>query len=115
MATKLELNHLDHKLYSVIKQIRVQKRVDVNSIHKEIAKVIPFESVSTEFFNDRIEMLLQNDKIINRLNRNKNSFRLNEGLLDLPLQIYFLLPKNLHRIHIPHYLLEHQIKPLSLI
>ena len=27
-------------------------------------------------------MLLQNDKIINRLNRNKNSYRLNESLLD---------------------------------
>ena len=80
MATKLELNHLHHEIYSVIKQIRVQKnRVDVNSVHKEIVKVIHFESVSTEFFNDRIEMLLQNDKIINR---NKNSYRLKEGLLD---------------------------------
>ena len=27
-------------------------------------------------------MLLQNDKMINRLNRNKNSYRLNESLLD---------------------------------
>ena len=27
-------------------------------------------------------MLLQNDKIINRLNKNKNSYRLNESLLD---------------------------------
>ena len=37
MATKLELNHLDHKIYSAIKQIRGQKnRADINSIHKEI-------------------------------------------------------------------------------
>ena len=35
-----------------------------------------------EFLNNRIEMLLQNDKIINRLNRNRNSYRLNESLLD---------------------------------
>ena len=83
MATKLELNHLDHKIYSAIKQIRGQKnRADINSIHKEIVKAIDFEAISKEFLNERIEMLLQNDKIINRLNRNKNSYRLNESLLD---------------------------------
>ena len=83
MATKLELNHLDHKIYSAIKQIRGQKnRADINSIHKEIVKANDFEAISKEFLNERIEMLLQNDKIINRLNRNKNSYRLNESLLD---------------------------------
>ena len=40
------------------------------------------EAISKEFLNDRIEMLLQNNKIINRLNRNKNSYHLNESLLD---------------------------------
>ena len=35
-----------------------------------------------EFLNPRIEMLLQNEKIINRLNRNNNSYHLNESLLD---------------------------------
>ena len=69
MATKLKLNHLDHKIYSAIKQIRGQKtRADIDSIHKEIVKVIYFEAPSKEFLNDRIEMLLQNEKIINRLN-----------------------------------------------
>ena len=29
MATKLELNHLDHKIYLVIKQIRGQKIVQI--------------------------------------------------------------------------------------
>ena len=47
MATKLELNHL--------------KKNRINSIDKEIVKVIDFESISKEFLNDRIEMLLQND------------------------------------------------------
>ena len=69
MATKLELNHLDHKIYSALKQIRGQKnRADINSIHKQIVKVIDFKSISKEFLNDRIEMLLQKDKTINRLN-----------------------------------------------
>ena len=70
MATRLELNHLDHKIYSAIKKIRRQKNLaDINSIHKEIVKVTDFESISKEFLNDGTEMLLQNDKIINRLNR----------------------------------------------
>ena len=69
MATRLELNHLDHKIYSALKQIRGQKnRADINSIHKQIVKVIDFKSISKEFLNDRIEMLLQKDKTINRLN-----------------------------------------------
>ena len=72
---KLELNYLDHKIYSAIKQIRGQKnRADIKSMHEEIIKVIEFQSISKEFLNDRIEMLLQNDKMINRLNRNKNPF-----------------------------------------
>ena len=52
----------------------------VNSVPKEI--LIDFETISNEFLNDRIGILLRNDKIINILNRNKNSYRLNESLLD---------------------------------
>ena len=66
MATKLELNHLDHKIYSAIKQIRGQKIAQIRkSIHKEIVKVIDSESINKEFLNDRIEMPPQNYKIIN--------------------------------------------------
>ena len=83
MATKLELNHLDHKIYSAIKQIRGQKnRAAINSIYKEIVEVIDFDTISKTFLNDRIEMLLKNGKIINRSNQNKSSYCLNERLLD---------------------------------
>ena len=83
MATVLELNHLDHMTYSAIKQIRGQEnRANINSIHEEIVKVINFKSISKEFLNARIEMPLQNEKIKNRLNRNKNSYHLHESLLD---------------------------------
>ena len=45
MASKLELNHLHHKIYLAIKQIRDKKaRADINSIHKQIVKVIDFQS-----------------------------------------------------------------------
>ena len=69
MATNLKLNQLAQKIYSAIKQIRRQKnRAGINSIHKEIVKVTDFKAISKEFLNNRIEMLLQNDKILNTLN-----------------------------------------------
>ena len=69
MATTSELNALDHCIYSVIDRIRGQnKRADRNSVHKEIIKTIDFEKTSKSFLDDRINMLIQNDKIINKLN-----------------------------------------------
>ena len=77
MTTTSELNALDHCIYSVIGRIRGQnKRADRNSVHKEIIKTIDFEKISKTFLDDRINMLIQNDKIINKLNRNKDSFRI---------------------------------------
>ena len=84
MATELELNHLDHKIYTTTKQIRGENRADINSIHKEIIKVIDFKSISKEFLNARIGMLRQNEKIITRLNRNRNSYHLNKSSITLP-------------------------------
>ena len=55
LTRELELNQLDHKLYSVIKQIIGQRIcADVYNIHKEIVKVTDFERISKGFFNDRI-------------------------------------------------------------
>ena len=77
MTDTSELNALDHCIYSVINRIRGQnKHADRNSVHKEIIKTIDFEKISKSFLDDRINMLIQNDNIINKLNRNKDSFRI---------------------------------------
>ena len=77
MTTTSKLNALDHSIYSAINSIRGQnKRADRNSVHKEIIKTIDFEKISKSFLDDRINMLIQNGKIINKLNRNKDSFRI---------------------------------------
>ena len=76
MTTTSELNALDHSIYSAIKRIRGQnKPADLNSVHKEIIKTIDFEKIGKNFLDDRINMLIQTDKTVNRLNRNKDSFR----------------------------------------
>ena len=75
MTTTSELSALDHTIYSAINRIRGQnKHADRNSVHKEIIKTIDFEKISKSFLDDRINMLIQNDKIINKLNRNKDFF-----------------------------------------
>ena len=89
MTTTSELNALDHCIYSAINRIRGQNnRADRNSVHKEIIKTIDFEKISKSFLDDRINMLIQNDKIINKLNRNKDSFRIagndfNSSIIDV--------------------------------
>ena len=91
MATSSELNALHHSIYSAINIIRGQnKRADRNSVHKEIIKTINFEKISKNFLDDRINMVIQNDKIINRINRNKDSFRVVVNDSIHPLQTHFL-------------------------
>ena len=95
MTTTSELNALDHSIYSAINRIRVQnKRADRNSVHKEIIKTTDFEKISKNVLDDRINMLIQNDKIVNMLNRNKDFFRTTDNSIHLisihPLQTHFL-------------------------
>ena len=77
MTTTSGLNALDHSIYQAMNRIRGQnKRADRNGVHKEIIKTTDFEKISKNFLDDKINMLIQNDKIGNRLNRNKDSFRI---------------------------------------
>ena len=77
MTTTSVLNALDHSIYLAINRIRGQnKRADRNSVHKEIIKTIDFEKISKSVLDDRKNMLFQNDKIVNRLNRKKELFRI---------------------------------------
>ena len=61
-----------NRIYSAINRIRSQN----NSVHKEIIKTIDFEEISKKFLDDKISMMIQNDEIVNRLNRDKDSFRI---------------------------------------
>ena len=70
MTTTSVLNALDHSIYLAINRVKGQsKRADRNSVHKEIIKIIYFEKISKIFLDERINMLFQNYKTVNRLNR----------------------------------------------
>ena len=95
MTTTSELNALDHRIYSAINRIRGQnKRADRNSVHKEIIKTIDFEKISKNLLDDGINMLIQNDKIINRLNRNKDSFRIADNDFNSSITDAFPMTQN---------------------
>ena len=46
---------------------------------KEIIKTIDFKDTTKDHLQDRINILLINEKLINKINRNLNSYSVNEG------------------------------------
>ena len=75
---------IDNEIFVTILRIRKNNnRADLDSIYKEITKAIDFEDVTKEFLDDRIHTLINAEKIINKLNRNANSYYVNSELVDL--------------------------------
>ena len=73
---------IDNEIFVTILRIRKNNnRADLDSIYKEIKKSIDFE----EFLDDRIHALINNGKIINKLNRNADSYYVNPNLVDLEM------------------------------
>ena len=100
MTTTSELNALDHSIYSAINRIRGQnERADHNNVYKEIIRTVGFQKISKIFLDDRINMLIQNDKKINKLNRNKDSFRIADN--DFNSSITDVLPMTQNSLSFP--------------
>ena len=83
MATALmqsETISFDQKIFIVINDLKKKrKRTDIDSIHKEIIKTIVFKDTVKDDLQGRINILLINKKLINKINRNVNSCSLNEA------------------------------------
>ena len=82
MATALiqsETISFDQNIFTVINDLKKKrKRADIDSIHKEIIKTIDFKDTTKDDLQDRINILLINEKLINKINRNLNSYSVNE-------------------------------------
>ena len=75
---------IDNEIFVTILRIRKNNnRADLDSIYKEIKKSIDFQDITKEFLDDRIHTLINDGKIINKLNRNANSYYVNSNLSDL--------------------------------
>ena len=83
MATALiqsETISFDQNIFTVINDLKKKrKRADIDSIHKEIIKTINFKDTTKDDLQDRINILLINEKLINKINRNLNSYSVNEA------------------------------------
>ena len=75
---------IDNEIFVTILRIRKNNnRADLDSIYKEIKKSIDFEDVTKEFVDDRIDKLINDGKIINKLSRNADSYYVNSNRADL--------------------------------
>ena len=83
MATSQLVNYtkkFDGMILDVITDLRGNsKRADCESIHKEIAKLADFSSISKEDLINRINTLLIDEKILNKRNRNLGFHYVNEN------------------------------------
>ena len=84
MAT--ELIDLDNCILYAIKKLKRQhQRADIEHIFSEMTKTIDFEHLTKDSLSDRVELLLCSNKIVNKINRNRDSFFLNEDAIDMTI------------------------------
>ena len=70
----------DQNIFTVINDLKKKrKRADIDSIHKEIIKTNDFKNTTKYDLQDRINILLINEKLINEINRNLRSYSVNEA------------------------------------
>ena len=86
LFTDAELICFDHDIIKIIRKIKNQvQRADINSIHKDIIKIPDYHDVSKEFVNIRIENVLKNGRIRNKLSRGNPSFTLYDVTIEIPI------------------------------
>ena len=81
--TKLELTTLDKNIFAIIDYLRKQhKRANLDNIYNELTKMVDFENASKQHLYDRIFELNILGKIINKPNRNDDSYYVNKSIVD---------------------------------
>ena len=70
----LEVNDLSNEVFLAINRMRNlwRQRADTNSIFKEISKIEQYQSITKDFLQDHIDKLIIDEKVINKINRDKN-------------------------------------------
>ena len=76
-------DEIDNEIFVTILHVRKNSnRADLDSIYQEIKQSIDFEDVTKEFFEDRVHTLINDGKIINKLNCIVDSYYVNSNLVD---------------------------------
>ena len=70
-----DLNVLNANIIAIINKLKNQnKRVDVDSMHKQLVKTTSMQDLTKEDLLKKVHDLETEGKIVNKLNRNKDSF-----------------------------------------
>ena len=62
------------------------KRANLDKIYNELIKAIDFEIIIKEHFHGRINELIIQGKIVNKPNRNDDSYRVNKSIVDFNIE-----------------------------
>ena len=79
------LKEFDSKIYFAVTKVRNdRKRAEINTIYKEVTKTPIFKDITKDRLQDRIDKLLKNETLLNKLNRDKDSLRINRDKINDP-------------------------------
>ena len=83
----IDLTILDSNVFAIINHLRKQhKPANLDKIYSELIKTINFKNKSREHPHDRINELIIQGKIVNKPNRNDDSYRVNESIVDFNIE-----------------------------
>ena len=78
-----ELNTLNANIITIINKLKNQnKRADNESIHKQLVKSTSMQDLTKEDLLKKVDDLKTEGKIVNKLNRNKESFHVSKDIVD---------------------------------
>ena len=85
----LEVNALSNEVFLAINRIwhLWRQRADTNSIFKQITKIEQYQSITYDFLQDHVDKLIIDKKNVNKINSDKNSYKVNVELIDEKGQI----------------------------
>ena len=84
-----ELTTLDKRLFAIIDHLRKhRKRPNLDNIYNKLTKMADFKNVSKERLSDRIIELNFQRKIINKPNKNDDSYYVNKSIADFNIDQY---------------------------
>ena len=82
-----DITILDNSVFAIINNLRKQhKRANPDKIYNELIKTIDSENASKEHLHHRINELIIQGKVINKPNRNDNSYRVNESIVAVSIE-----------------------------
>ena len=78
-----DLNILNANIITTINKLKNQnKRADIDSIQKQLVKTTSMQDLTKEDLLKKIHDLETEGKILNKLNRNKDSFHVSKDIVD---------------------------------